>query len=100
MSEAPTETKVTYLDEVIRSHTTAALISEVKRRIKADEFEDGDLDALVEALDPEPIEDAEALDEAAARWRRGECKAALHYLENALGSDFWGLGDLTPEQLK
>lgn len=40
------------------------------------------------------------LDEAAARWSRGERKEALHWLELALGREFDGLGDLTPEQLR
>lgn len=53
-------------------------------------------------FDPEtgPIEDTEALDEAAIRWRRGERREALHHLEIALGRDFSGLGDLQPEHLK
>lgn len=44
--------------------------------------------------------DEDALDEATARWRRGERREALHYLEQALGRDFSGLGDLRPEDLR
>lgn len=52
-------------------------------------------------IDPDlgAIEDRDALDEAVARWRRGEKREALHHLENALGRDFAGLGDLKPEDL-
>lgn len=52
-------------------------------------------------IDPDDgmIEDRDALDEAVARWRRGEKREALHHLENALGRDFAGLGDLKPEDL-
>lgn len=52
-------------------------------------------------IDPDDgmIEDRDALDEAVARWRRGEKREALHHLENAPGRDFAGLGDLKPEGL-
>lgn len=43
----------------------------------------------------------DALTEAIFRWRRGERKEALHYLENAFtGREFDGLGELTPEQVR
>jgi len=54
----------------------------ILRDLRAD---DGALNSLAEAL---------------ARWRRGDVREALHQLEHALGTDFHGLGDITPEQLK
>ena len=36
---------------------------------------------------------------ALAYWRRGDKREALHQLENALGRDWIGLGDLKPEDL-
>jgi len=45
--------------------------------------------------------DADALTEAIFRWRRGERKEALHYIENAFtGREFDGLGGLKPEQIR
>ena len=41
--------------------------------------------------------DVDALTEAIFRWRRGERKEALHYIENAFtGRELDGLGDLKP----
>jgi hypothetical protein len=44
--------------------------------------------------------DTACLDEAVCRWKRGERKEALHWLERALGRDFGGLGELAPEHLR
>lgn len=45
--------------------------------------------------------DGDALTEAIFRWRRGERKEALHYLETAFtGHEFSGLGDLKAEHIR
>lgn len=46
------------------------------------------------------VSDDPLIAEASAYWRRGDRREALHKLENALGRDFHGLGDLKFEDLK
>lgn len=58
------------------------------------------IDEIDERLDENPVENTDALDEAAARLARGETREALYWLGDALGRDFWRLKDLTPETLR
>lgn len=44
--------------------------------------------------------DRVALSEAFARWRRREVREALYQLEQAMGGNLHGLGDLKPEDLQ
>jgi len=47
-----------------------------------------------------PVEDLDALEEAACRLRRREYREALYQLSKALGRDFDALASLRPEDLQ
>lgn len=77
------------------------LIEELSRRYKEGEIDEADFEGTALAgMGDEVIESLHDFEEALAWWRRGDKKEALHYLENALGSDFRGLGEMKPEDLR
>lgn len=100
MSAALETKKEAVLFAALQSANAAQLRQAFKRKLAAEQKR-GDLtDEDYIYPEPGPIDDEDALEEARARWSRGEHREALHHLELALGRDFFGLGDLTPEHLK
>lgn len=80
----------------------AKLIAEIIGRNESEALDEDSVEKLIEAPSPDGYEfdDHAAIESAADWWRRGDRREALHYLEIALGSDFHGLGDLKPEDLR
>jgi len=88
------------VDQALDKASAEQLRRAIARRA---EIRAGGIDDFGEFIEPDgdtAVEDTESLDEARARWRRGDRREALHYLELALGRDFDGLGDLKPEDLR
>lgn len=70
--------------------TDRDLLREFKARFNRGAFDHDDL-SFARDFEPAEIEDSNAFDEARHRWQRGDKREALHYLEIALGRDFYGL---------
>lgn len=100
-SAAPTEQSI---KRDLAKVKTQLLIDELVHRLNENEVTYEDLEDLApEVVNPdeviEAVEDYGALEEARARWKRGDRREALVQLGYALGRDFMDLGDLRPEHL-
>lgn len=96
-----TETKARPPVEVVLDVASAYQLREaIRRRAVKNAHYDAEMGGFIDPDTDSKVEDIAALDEAVARWRRGDRREALHYLELALGRDFIGLGDLRPEDLR